>query len=83
MKTFITKELRIINPSNPEEDCDVLVEYTHYFMAGKNYMSNGDVGYPDESEVEFDRWKMKNNQKTPSWLTTELVEQGFDKFINL
>jgi len=83
MNKILMKLLCISNPEDSEEDINVLVTFNSYHYPGRNYMSNGDPGYPDDSGMDIVEWVIHNRQeKKPNWLTDDLVQQEFDNSKN-
>lgn len=82
--TYNSSKLFLVsNPEDSEEEIHVLVYYSGYHYPGRNYMSNGDPGYPDESGMDITNWEMNNPYETkPNWLTDNLVQQEFDNSKN-
>jgi hypothetical protein len=77
MKGSNSRNIWVTSP-NEEEEIEVTVSYNWYYAPGQMYLSNGDPGYPDESEIEITEWETTEEEK-PEWLTDELVQEAFDK----
>jgi hypothetical protein len=77
MKGSNNRNIWVTSP-NGEDEIEVNVQYDWYYQPGRMYLSNGDPGYPDESEVEITDWDVVDEEK-PEWLTDELVQEAFDK----
>jgi hypothetical protein len=70
---------KIITVSNPDGDetLDVYVKYKWYYDPGCSHMSNGDPGYPSESEVEVIDFYPSENQSEPmpDWFDPEMLDE--------
>jgi hypothetical protein len=66
-----------VTNSVTEEDCSVVAFYNWYYDPGVWNYSNGDPGYPPESDVELTSWEMEEGEIRPEWLTDDLVESTF------
>lgn len=77
MKGSNERNIWISSPDGQSE-VEINVQYDWYFAPGRMYLSNGDPGYPDESEIELTGWDSVDGEK-PEWLTDEYVQEAFDK----
>lgn len=71
-----SKEFIVVDPESGEE-CSVIAQYSWYYDPGVWSYSNGDPGYPPESEVDMKSWEVVGNEPKPEWLTQDLVEEIF------
>ena len=49
----------------------VEVSFEYYYDSGRNYMPNGDPGYPGYESLDF---KIENETEVPDWITDEMIE---------
>jgi hypothetical protein len=75
MKNVTTQKEFTLYLENGDEDYTLNVEKVTVYYPGKDYMSDGDVGYPDEYEVKY-YYDLDN---VPSWITENLVESELEK----
>lgn len=71
---------KIISIENPEteETVDIYVRYNWYYDPGVMYMSNGDPGYPEESEIEIKEFHVSEalNEPISDWIDEGVVEEA-------
>jgi len=78
MEYYDRKYITLENPED-EEEVEIIINYKGHHYPGRNYMSNGDPGYPDDSGMEYIDWEMRHyKQSKPEWITEELVQAQFD-----
>jgi hypothetical protein len=53
------------------------IEFRYDYRPGRMYMSNGDPGYPEETTADI--WQIFNQDKIPSWITDEMIDEEFDE----
>lgn len=77
MKPIVTeKDVRLyLTNSETDEEYTVHIEKVTVYYPGKNYTSDGDVGYPDEYEIKY----YYDLAGAPDWVTESLVEQQLEK----
>lgn len=57
------------------QEFEVDIEFDYYYDPGRQYMPNGDPGYPEEETVEL--VKVHRKDSLPSWITDDVI---YDKF---
>jgi len=75
MRNVVTKKEFTLYLENGDEDYELEIEKITVYYPGKNYTSDGDVGYPDEYEIKY-YYDLDN---VPSWITENLVESELEK----
>lgn len=72
---------------HPEtEDCyEVYISWRYYYAPAVYYLSNGDPGYPEESELDYDVELLEINgdpvasgTPAPEWITSDMIESKID-----
>ena len=72
---------------NPENNdiYEIQVCWKHTYTPEVLYLSNGDPGYPAESDIIFDNTLIgindipaKKGTPVPEWITFEMIEQELD-----
>ena len=53
------------------------IEFRYDHRPARMYMSNGDPGYPEETTADI--WQIFNEDKIPSWITDEMIDEAFDE----
>jgi hypothetical protein len=70
---------RVLEIRDPEgdESVNIYVRYNWYYDPGCSHMSNGDPGYPSESEVEIIEYHISEDPKAalPDWFDLGLIEE--------
>ena len=70
---------RILSISDPEteETVDFYVRYNWYYEPGRDYLPNGDPGYPSESEIEIKEYHISEDPKAelPGWFDLSMLEE--------
>ena len=56
---------------------EVEIEFRYDYRPGRMYLSNGDPGYPEETTADI--WQIFNEDKIPSWITDEMIDEAFDE----
>jgi hypothetical protein len=52
------------------------IEFRYDYRPGRMYLSNGDPGYPEETNADI--WQIFNEDKIPSWITDEMIDEEFE-----
>ena len=58
---------------------EIEIEFDYHYDPGRYYMPNGDPGYPPEETAEIT--KIYNDDKIPSWITEEMIDDMFDDML--
>ena len=53
------------------------IEFRYDYRPARMYMSNGDPGYPEETTADI--WQIFNEDKIPSWITDDMIDEAFDE----
>ena len=53
------------------------IEFRYDYRPARMYLSNGDPGYPEETTADI--WQIFNEDKIPSWITDEMIDEAFDE----
>ena len=56
---------------------EVEIEFRYDNRPAKMYLSNGDPGYPEETTADI--WQIFNQDKNPSWITDEMIDEEFEE----
>ena len=56
---------------------EVEIEFRYDYRPARMYLSNGDPGYPEETTADI--WQIFNEDKIPSWITDEMIDEAFDE----
>ena len=53
------------------------IEFRYDYRPARMYLSNGDPGYPEETTADI--WQIFNEDKIPSWITDDMIDEAFDE----
>lgn len=71
--SIYTKNLWVENPTTGEE-LELNVSWEYSYDPGRNYMPNGDPGYPAETTFNIDYVATVNGEEVPAWVTDEMLK---------
>ncbi len=78
-KKGVNSKVLTIENTETEETVDVYVRYSWYYDPGRNFMPDGDVGYPPESEIEIIEFSSPDTEEPlPEWLSPDMVEEALN-----
>jgi hypothetical protein len=71
---------KIVSVENPEteESIEIYVRYKWYYDPGVWTLSNGDPGYPEESEIDIAEYHISEapNEPIPDWIDEGMIEEA-------